>query len=72
MVNISRKALVETKKQAKTLFAMTEEQIKAALEAGVFKEIEEDYHENKYWDDFLVSLHKTAEGLHKIGVINDA
>jgi DNA-binding transcriptional regulator YiaG len=27
---------------------------------------------NKYWDDFLGSLHKTAEGLHKIGVINDA
>jgi hypothetical protein len=48
MVNISRKAIVEAKKQAKTLFAMTEEQIKAALEAGVFKEIEEnDYHEKQ-------------------------
>jgi hypothetical protein len=37
--NISKKALAEAKKQAKTLFVMTEDQIKAALEADVFEEI---------------------------------
>jgi hypothetical protein len=45
MANISQKDLVEAKKQAKTLFSMTENQIKAALEAGVFEEIEENRHE---------------------------
>lgn len=39
LANIGKKALAEAKKQAKTLFAMTEEQIKAALEAGIFEEI---------------------------------
>jgi hypothetical protein len=39
MANISRKALSVAKKQAKTLFGMTEYQIKAALEAGIFEEI---------------------------------
>jgi DNA-binding transcriptional regulator YiaG len=28
--------------------------------------------EKKYQNDFLGSLHETAEGLYKIGVINDA
>jgi hypothetical protein len=37
--NISRKTLAEAKKQAKTLFDMTEDQIKAALAAGIFEEI---------------------------------
>jgi hypothetical protein len=39
MANISQKALAEAKKQAKTLFAMTKDQIKAALDAGIFEEI---------------------------------
>jgi hypothetical protein len=39
IANIGRKALAEAKRQAKTLFAMTEDQIKAALDAGVFEEI---------------------------------
>jgi hypothetical protein len=45
MANISQKDLAEAKKQAKTLFSMTEDQIKAALETGVFEEIEENCHE---------------------------
>jgi hypothetical protein len=47
MANISQKDLVEAKKQAKTLFSMTENQIKVALEAGVFEEIEENRHEQQ-------------------------
>jgi hypothetical protein len=39
MANISQKALAEAKKQAKTLFTMTEDQIKTALEVGIFEEI---------------------------------
>jgi hypothetical protein len=39
MANIGKKALAQAKKQAKTLFSMTEEQIKVALEAGIFEEI---------------------------------
>jgi hypothetical protein len=39
MANIGQKALAEAKKQAKTLFAMTEDQIKVALNAGIFEEI---------------------------------
>jgi hypothetical protein len=39
MANINKKTLAEAKKQAKTLFAMTENQIKAALSAGIFEEI---------------------------------
>ena len=37
--NISQKELVRLKKQAKTLFAMTEAHIEAALKEGVFQEI---------------------------------
>jgi hypothetical protein len=39
MAKISQKALAAAKKQAKTLFDMTEDQIKATLEAGIFEEI---------------------------------
>jgi hypothetical protein len=39
--NISQKVLVKLKKQAKTLFAMTEDQIEAALKEGVFEEVKE-------------------------------
>jgi hypothetical protein len=39
MANIGPKALAEAKKQAKTLFAMTEDEIRAALSAGIFEEI---------------------------------
>jgi hypothetical protein len=39
IANIGPKALTEAKKQAKTLFAMTEDQIKTALAAGIFEEI---------------------------------
>jgi hypothetical protein len=39
MANIGKKALIQAKKQAKTLFSMTEEQIEAALGAGIFEEI---------------------------------
>jgi hypothetical protein len=39
MANIGKKALALAKKQAKTLFSMTEEQIEAALDAGIFEEI---------------------------------
>jgi hypothetical protein len=42
MANISQKALAEAKKQANTLFTMTGDQIKAALKAGIFEEIEEE------------------------------
>ena len=38
--NISRKELSHLKKQAKTLFAMTETQIEDALKEGVFQEVE--------------------------------
>jgi hypothetical protein len=37
--NISKKELVRAKKQAKTLFAMTDSQIQTALEEKVFEEI---------------------------------
>ena len=37
--NISRKELAKLKQRAKTRLSMTDEQIKAALEAGVFEEI---------------------------------
>ena len=37
--NISQKELVQLKKQAKTLFAMTEAQIKTALQERVFQEV---------------------------------
>ena len=40
--NISRKELAQLKKQAKTLFAMTEVQIEAALKEGVFQEVKGD------------------------------
>ena len=40
--NISQKELAQLKKQAKTLFAMTEAQIEAALKEGVFQEIKGD------------------------------
>jgi hypothetical protein len=39
-------------------------EIVSQLEAGQFMD-------NKYQSDFLGSLHETAIGLHKIGVIND-
>ena len=37
--NISKKELVRLKKQAKTLFAMTDVQMQTALKEGVFEEI---------------------------------
>jgi hypothetical protein len=37
--NISKKELIQLKKQAKTLFAMTEIQIETALKEGVFQEV---------------------------------
>ena len=37
--NISKKELASLKKQAKTLFAMTDVQMQAALKEGVFEEI---------------------------------
>jgi hypothetical protein len=37
--SIGPKSLALAQKQAKTLFAMTEDQIKAALKAGIFEEI---------------------------------
>jgi hypothetical protein len=39
MANISKKALAQARKQAKTLFSMTEEQMKTALDVGIFEEI---------------------------------
>jgi hypothetical protein len=39
MENISQKELAKLKQRAKTRLTMTEEQIEAALKAGVFKEI---------------------------------
>ena len=39
--NISKKELVKLKKQAKTMFAMTDVQIRAALKEGVLEEIKE-------------------------------
>jgi hypothetical protein len=44
MANISQKALAIAKKQANTLFAMSGDQIKAALKAEIFEEIEEGHH----------------------------
>jgi hypothetical protein len=38
--NISGKELAKLKQRARTRFSMTDEQIKAALEAGILKEIE--------------------------------
>jgi hypothetical protein len=43
--NISKKELARAKKQAKTLFAMTDTQIQTALKEGVFEEIRRNYHE---------------------------
>jgi hypothetical protein len=43
--NIGRKALAQAKQQAKTLFAMTEAQITAALAAGIFEEIKENQYD---------------------------
>jgi hypothetical protein len=43
--NISKKELVRAKKQAKTLFTMTDTQIQTALKEGVFEEIRRNYHE---------------------------
>ena len=40
--NISKKELVRAKRQAKTLFAMTDAQIQAALKEKVFEEIRRD------------------------------
>jgi hypothetical protein len=40
--NISKKELVRAKRQAKTLFAMTDTQIQAALKERVFEEIRRD------------------------------
>jgi len=40
--NISKKELVRAKKQAKTLFAMTDTQIQTALNERVFEEIRRD------------------------------
>jgi len=40
--NISKKELVSAKKQAKTLFAMTDTQIQTALKEKVFEEIRRD------------------------------
>ena len=37
--NIGRKALMQAKQQAKTLFSRTEKQIKAAVAGGIFEEI---------------------------------
>jgi len=42
MANISKKELIKAKKQAKTLFAMTDTQIQTALNEGVFEEIRRD------------------------------
>jgi len=39
MANISKKELVRAKRQAKTLFAMTDTQIQAALNEKVFEEV---------------------------------
>jgi hypothetical protein len=44
MANISQKTLAKAKKQAATLFSMTDDQMQAALKAGIFEEIEEDRH----------------------------
>jgi hypothetical protein len=40
--NINRKELAKLKKQAKTLLAMTDKSLTAAVNAGVFEEIVED------------------------------
>ena len=48
--NISQKELKRLKKQAGSLFSMSEDQIKSALEEGVIIEIEENCHERKISD----------------------
>ena len=45
LVNIGRKELVKAKNQAKTLFAMTDDQIRTALKEGILEEVKGDYHE---------------------------
>jgi hypothetical protein len=75
IANISQKALAEAKKQARTLFAMSEDQIKTALDAGILvylRKFRGIIMDNKNMSEFLGSLHETAVGLHKIGVISDA
>jgi hypothetical protein len=45
MANIGKKELAKAKRQAKTLFAMTDSQIQTALKERMFEEIRRDYRE---------------------------